>query len=93
MYHGCSNPDRDSGGDWCPTELTNGEYISKSGKWGYCRTYENEDDIPNFDGHWTACPVNGGWDHWYYAEVDGCRYWYDEVDYEIYFSAISCEDL
>ena len=34
VYNGCSGPLGDS--PWCPTELTDGTYISGSGKWGYC---------------------------------------------------------
>ena len=90
VYKGCANPDEDGGGDWCPTELNDdGEYVSKSGKWGYCRTYENWQDIPNFT-HTTTCW--DGYNAFYYADVDGCIYWYDEEMYEIYYSGVSCED-
>ena len=34
-YKGCANPDGGTG-PWCATELTDGKYISDSGKWGYC---------------------------------------------------------
>ena len=35
---GCANPDDDEGGDWCPTELVDGRYISASGNYGFCRS-------------------------------------------------------
>ena len=35
LYYGCANPDN-SAGNWCPTGLTDGKYISGSGKWGFC---------------------------------------------------------
>ena len=35
-YKGCANPDDDPRGSWCGTELTDGEYIYGSGKWGFC---------------------------------------------------------
>ena len=36
QYTACANPYGDIRGDWCPTELIDGMYISGSGKWGLC---------------------------------------------------------
>ena len=38
LYTACASPDGDAR-KWCATELTDGKYVSGSGKWGYC----NED--------------------------------------------------
>ena len=36
-YAGCAYPHNDLIGDWCPTEVNEaGEYVAKSGNWGYC---------------------------------------------------------
>ena len=36
-YLGCANPHKDSKGNWCPTEVNEaGEFVTKSGNWGYC---------------------------------------------------------
>jgi len=41
VYNGCANPLGTSGGDWCPTKLTNGKYSPGYGKWGYCNMKED----------------------------------------------------
>ena len=46
LYAACASPDGDPR-NWCPTELTDGKYISGSGKWGYCN-----EDVP-------ACKIKG----------------------------------
>ena len=36
-YVGCANPNNDSKGYWCPTEVNeDGEFVPESGNWGYC---------------------------------------------------------
>ena len=47
VYDGCANPDGDPGGQWCPTGLTGGKYITGSGKWGYCKM------------EWASCNKSG----------------------------------
>ena len=48
-YKGCANPDKASGGNWCPTEVNEkGIYEPKSMKWGYCNT---------------NCRIDGGKNH------------------------------
>ena len=38
-YTGCANPDGDTNGTWCPTEVNAaGEFEPKSRKWGYCNS-------------------------------------------------------
>ena len=49
LYQGCSLVNSDQ--EWCPTELTNGSYISGSGKWGYCdmsKCIKNEGSVPQW---------------------------------------------
>ena len=36
IYEGCANPSN-SAAAWCATGVTNGAYISGSGKWGWCK--------------------------------------------------------
>ena len=61
-YNGCANPDNDSVGEWCPTELdADSTYKAGQGKWGYCAPKRGENKEKPCIFPWKHSSTGGTW--------------------------------